>query len=98
MPYQTIWVDPDLCLEHNGVKIYHDYDEDDFDQPVEFGFRIYLSGYPLGDNWEFFDVRLLSTWVAGDSHSDPIEDAIKRAIEKGELDCDGRHPVKKVNP
>ena len=98
MPHQNIWVEPDLFIKHNGVQVYHDYEEDDFDQPAEFDFRIYPSGYPVGDDWECFDVRRLSTWVAGDSHSDPIEDAIKRAIESGELDNDGRHPVKKANP
>lgn len=32
MPYKTIWVEPEVFLEHNGVTVYHTYKDDDFEQ------------------------------------------------------------------
>lgn len=32
MPCKTEWVDPELFMEHAGVKIYHTYVDDDVDQ------------------------------------------------------------------
>lgn len=29
MPYVTEWTEPDLFFTHNGVGIYHTYDDDD---------------------------------------------------------------------
>ena len=42
MPYKTIWVEPEVFLEHNGVTVYHTYRDDDFDQ---------------GANWYWFTLR-----------------------------------------
>ena len=32
MPYKTIWVEPEVFLEHNGVTVYHTYRDDEFEQ------------------------------------------------------------------
>ena len=32
MPNQTVWCDPELLLEHAGVRVFHTYKEDDLDQ------------------------------------------------------------------
>ena len=29
MPYKTVWVEPEVFLEHNGVTVYHTYLDDD---------------------------------------------------------------------
>ena len=32
MPTQTVWIDPELFLEHQGVRVFHTYKDDDYDQ------------------------------------------------------------------
>ena len=32
MPYKTVWVEPEIFLEHKGVTVYHTYRDDDFEQ------------------------------------------------------------------
>jgi hypothetical protein len=32
MPTQTVWIDPELLLEHQGVRVFHTYKDDDYDQ------------------------------------------------------------------
>jgi len=32
MPYQTIWVEPELVLEQAQQKVFHTYRDDDIDQ------------------------------------------------------------------
>lgn len=32
MPSQSIWVDPDVFMTHNGVSVYHTYVDDDVEQ------------------------------------------------------------------
>ncbi len=32
MPTQTVWIEPELLLEHHGVRVFHTYKEDDYDQ------------------------------------------------------------------
>ena len=71
MPMQTVWVDPELLLEHQGVRVFQTYREDDYGQ----GARDYwftansLCGEldRLCDDQpcrHVFDVRELSTWKA----------------------------------
>jgi hypothetical protein len=41
MPTQTNWVDPELLLDHGGVKVFHTYKNDDLDQgPNPFWFTL----------------------------------------------------------
>lgn len=53
MPYKTQYVAPKLFMEHNGVKVYHTYKNDDIDD------RVYRYDYTLSaDNCENnFDIR-----------------------------------------
>lgn len=77
MPYTTEWTEPDLFLEHNGVKVYHTYKDDHVDQGLmHYGFT--LNEY---DDEEHFDVRDLKTW----GHDDDVRKALILAIESGEL-------------
>ena len=32
MPTQTVWIDPELLIEHHGVQVFHTYKHDDYDQ------------------------------------------------------------------
>ena len=41
MPYKTVWVEPEVFLEHNGVTVYHTYRDDDIEQGANwFWFRL----------------------------------------------------------
>lgn len=41
MPYKTIWVEPEVFLEHNGVTVYHTYMDDDIGQGTDrYWFRL----------------------------------------------------------
>lgn len=98
MPYKTEWVEPALFLEHNGVKVWHVYKDDD----VEQGLRSFwfvsdpINGENDGSDW---DVRDLAAWGDADGSGWPddsvIRAAIIRAIESGELTQDG--PCQKLS-
>jgi hypothetical protein len=71
MPTQTVWIDPELFLEHQSVKVFHTYKDDDVNQ----GQRCYWltvnpqCGVTAGvcedqPCQHVFDVRELSTWQA----------------------------------
>ena len=71
MPTQTVWVEPDLFLEHQGVRVFHTYKEDDYGQGAKhYWFTLNsLCGELdcLCDDRpcrHVFDVRELSTWRA----------------------------------
>lgn len=57
MPYETVWVDPEVYVTHNGVTVYHLYKNDDIDQGVRtYQFTIDPN---LGEgDWVFPDTRL----------------------------------------
>ena len=58
MPYKTIWVEPEVFLEHNGVTVYHTYRDDDFDQGANwYWFRLDQEENDEGK----FDIRDLDT-------------------------------------
>ena len=55
MPYKTIWVEPEVFLEHNGVTVYHTYRDDDFDQGADWHwFTLQEDG---GEDKGAFDIR-----------------------------------------
>ena len=35
MPTQTVWAEPELLVEHQGVRVFHTYKEDDYDQGAQ---------------------------------------------------------------
>ena len=69
MPTQTVWVDPELVLEHRGVRVFHTYKDDDVNQGQR---RYWYTINPqcgVADSLcedqpcrHVFDVRALSTW------------------------------------
>jgi hypothetical protein len=85
MPYRTIDEDAELFLEHNGVKVYHVYRDDDYEQgtrPFNFDTR--------EDSREFgsFSVRDLAAqlqmpqpgWGSTDEEKKIV---LRRAIDQG---------------
>jgi len=96
VPYIHEWVEPELFMEHNGVRIYHSYKDDQYDHLLEYHFQVQLTDETEGttedDMWEF-DVRDLETWrveqitVAGVARykGDPGQ-AIRDIIGKGGRD------------
>lgn len=54
MPYKTVWVEPEVFLEHNGVTVYHTYKDDDVDQGTDwYWFRLDQEE----DDEGMFDIR-----------------------------------------
>lgn len=75
MPYRTQWVDPELVLEHKGVKVFHTYVNDDLDKGME-NYAYTLNGYEEG-----FDIEYLKAF-----HPDLLHETVLRlAIDSGEL-------------
>ena len=71
MPTQTTWVDPELFLDHGGVKVFHTYKDDDIEQgPNRFWFTLNpecsVERPACGSDFcpHVFDVRELATWKA----------------------------------
>ena len=54
MPYKTIWVEPEVFLEHSGVTVYHTYKDDDIEQGASwYWFRLDQEENDEGE----FDIR-----------------------------------------
>jgi len=69
MPTQTVWIDPELLLEHQGVRVFHTYKEDDYDQGAKpYSFTLNPQCGVADSLCEdqpcrhVFDVQELSTW------------------------------------
>ena len=92
MPYKTTrtWVEPELFLEHRGVRVYHTYSLDDIDEdPNTFTYTL----YNIEDLERNFNITKLSTNNIKnycDITWDDIRNIIKRAIDIGELKIDER--------
>ncbi len=77
MPYS--WVEPEKFIEHNGVAVYHTYD-DDFASNL----RFYLYTTDVCERPEFeFDVRELKTGLTidRDNFHESIRAILRKAIE-----------------
>jgi hypothetical protein len=71
MPTQTLWVEPELLVEHQGVRVFHTYKDDDYDQGAK---RYWFTVNSLCGELDrlcddqpcrhVFDVRELSSWRA----------------------------------
>jgi hypothetical protein len=59
MPYLTTEVDAELFIEHDGVKVYHTYKDDEIEQGVNFCFYT-LDPVLNGDERDDIDVRELA--------------------------------------
>lgn len=66
MPTKTETVEAELFMEHQGVKVYHTYIDDDMDQGEnKYDFTLHELGVTqYGDDGVVFDVRQLPTWKA----------------------------------
>lgn len=69
MPFRTEWVDPEVFLEHHGVKVYHTYKNNDIDESAQqYWFSLHTQcgiGECSCDTEKcrcVFDVRKLPTW------------------------------------
>jgi len=69
MPTQTVWIDPELLLEHQGVRVFHTYKEDDYDQGAKRHWFTLNIQCGVADSLcedqpcrHVFDVQALSTW------------------------------------
>lgn len=83
MPVSTTWIPNEVALTHNGVRIYHVYRDDSFDDGVRqywFGLTANVSDYEPDDDG--FDVRELDTW---NPETRDVLAAIRNAIDSGEL-------------
>src|SRR5512136_1940236 len=69
MPTQTVWIDPELLLEHQGIRVFHTYKNDDYNQGAK---RYWFTLNPQCGELDqlcderpcrhVFDARGLSTW------------------------------------
>ncbi len=88
MPYA--WVEPEIALGYNGVKIYFVYRDDKFSNET----RTFWYGYSIfsdDQGEDSFDVRDLAKMIGMPCSEgwDEIEAVLKAAIDKGILTQDG---------
>jgi hypothetical protein len=90
MPYQTEWVDPDLAVEHEGLKVYHTYRNNDVDQ----GCRTYwyTTDPKLGENDDspyVFDIRDIYAEATEHPIDNDLVESLRallhRAVDEGRL-------------
>ncbi|HXJ94531.1 MAG TPA: hypothetical protein VMT20_16920 [Terriglobia bacterium] len=91
MPFQ--WIDPEILTEYRGIRIYHTYKDDDFEQPSEFWYKAEngedsefdVRDLPAADgvtawSWSSGDVKVLVS-TGRDTHLRIIKAAIDREID-----------------
>lgn len=90
MPYFSSWCPREVFVEHNGVTIYHDYDDGNADDRLIYHFSTSEEEEQDCDPKCLFDVRDLSTWPcdAGLDEDARIDLAIRLAIDQGILKQD----------
>jgi hypothetical protein len=94
MPYDSRWVEPELFLDHGGVRIWRTYKNDELSEPLFNWFTL----HPLCEtgNCEcegllckhIFDVRGLEAWRARPTTPDgdaAIREVLTAAIDAGEI-------------
>lgn len=85
MPTKTTWIAPEVFLEHNGVTVYHTYQDNDYEAgPMEYWFT--LNGEDDDDD-DHFDVRDLDVPSRARMETEPgmIKTVIREAIDLGIL-------------
>lgn len=98
MPYQEVWMDSEVVLEHKGVTIYRTYNDDNYDEPSIYWFTTQKA--EPGDHRSpvDFDVRELRNYDAHIEHhhyrhdtgaEDYIVRVLREAIECGYICADG---------
>ena len=95
MPTVWKWVPPDLFLEHKGVKIYHAYKNDEYEDPFHYWFST-TAERDLESECDF-DVRGLDWFdeekVDRMDDQDAIKEAIRRGIDEGVIRQDVRPDI-----
>ena len=92
MPYRIEWEEPEIFLEHNGIKIYCTYDDDDVNDRL---FYWYTTSDEASDvrDVEDFDVRNLPGWTSKTKHIlhdlEAAKVVIREAIDAGLITQDG---------
>ena len=83
MPYKTEWVEPELFLEHNGVKIWRSYKENDLESPLFYWFVTNI----MDTDEHAFDVRELPEWPQVEDNDElvRVQATLRAAIESGRL-------------
>ena len=88
MPYE--WKDPDMFMEYKGIKIYHCYDEEKYDEPLNHWFTTNIKSSSSGNYDDLdFDVRDLGRPEKSNYDEDSAEfdkECIKFAIDNKELE------------
>lgn len=89
MPYKLIskWEEPEIFLEHNGIKVYYTYPDDNIsNEPNTHTYTLYA----IENLYRVFDVRNLKTYNDNIIDMNGIKNAIRTAIDSGELKIDTR--------
>lgn len=105
MPTQTVSVEAEVFVEHDGVVVYHTYKDDDIDQGES---GVYFRVNDGDDEAQEFDVRDLPGYtpmsrgceayeVREAEHEERKKAVIKAAIDSGILSEDGVKPKREWN-
>jgi len=62
MPYESKWVPPELFIEHKGVKVYHAYEDQDYEWKLTYHYAVGSEDDMLSEELIEFDVRDLPTY------------------------------------
>ena len=83
MPYRTEWEEPELFLEHKGVKVYRAYKDADAGRPLTYWYAIYPDEDTTQDEDDapLFDIRKCPSYDA----KLPARTNLVNAIEQGAL-------------
>jgi len=86
MPYQTIWVEPEILCQGTEVTILASYHEDEWEEPQFYWVRPIPTGYDLSAEVEFESVDLREIGFRGDFRDEPERlDFIQKAVTDGHL-------------
>lgn len=80
MPMTETWTEPEIAVEHNGLRVYHTYK---YDMISEYWYTTDANDDDYEcDHGSQFDVRDLDVDIEGDKHEDIIRAAIDAGILK----------------
>jgi hypothetical protein len=86
MPYQTIWVEPEILYQEKEVTILASYHEDEWEEPQCYWVRPIPTGYDLSAEVEFESIDLREIGFRGDFRDEPERlDFIRKAVADGRL-------------
>lgn len=74
-------VEPELFMTHNGIRVYHTYNGENYDDRSDYWYTLDVHEDP--DN--LFDVRELPGWHKGTDHYEDTGNIIRAALDSGAL-------------